>query len=549
MISMKKRSIYILLPTVICFILIAGCTKLKDKSYTDIVAEQFTPTSDDVAALLGTSYGSWRAVLNLGRTYWTVQEESGDAFVKACKANMSFCEDVHMFQHSHTWKTDEAAFADIWRTAFEGVTNCNRVLYQIASNEIPLEDDAKTKLTSELRALRASYYYVLCDVFGNVPIVDRYDVPAGFLPEQHTRKEVFNFMVKEITESLPNLSDERNTTTYGRFNNKWAAYALLAKIYLNAGVWAGAPEWDKCIAACDAIINSGLYELEPIQANCFKVHNENSIENIWMIPYGGTKYGFRSNVHIFALPAEAQQVYDLQVPGWGGLVAIPQFINTYDPEDKRLTGGAWLRGQLISSSGQMIYVSRGDSVGKPFNIVNTVPSITHSEDMHGYRVIKYEVQKGEHPGYMENDAPMARYAEILMMKAECLMRLGRPGAGALVTQVRMRNFDNPAKALVTDEQLLETSSYDYGLRDTYPGSPYYGTTHETEPIMYGRFLDELGWEFAGEAHRRTDMIRFGVYNTRSRLSFKATGQKYTDLGPIPLREMNTNSNLKQNPGY
>jgi starch-binding outer membrane protein, SusD/RagB family len=550
---MKKINICFLTLSLICTVLIVGsCTKLKDTSYTDIVAADFVPTSDDVAALVGTSYGSWRYVMWAGsRVYWTIQEESTDAFVKACKANQSFCEDIHTFMNHHTWNTEDAAYSDTWIGCYDGVNNCNRVLFQIETDQIPLDPDAKIKLVSEIKVLRASYYFVLCDLWGNVPILTTFDVPAGFLPEQSTRLEVYNFIVSEILAALPDLVDAKDQTTYGRFNNKGAAYALLAKTYLNAEVWSGTARWTDCIAACDAVISAGKYSLEPVQANCFKVQNENSVENIFAIPFGGVKdayYGYMHRLHLYTLPFEAGQTYNMIQGGWGGLVAIPQFISSFDPIDKRVTD-AWLQGPLKTSGGDQIYVGRGDSIGKPFILTNTLPSITHSEDGDGLRVIKYEVEMGENPSNMGNDVPLFRYADILMMKAESLMRLGQPGSGELVTQVRMRNFSDPAKATVTDEQLLGPSTYDYGKRDTYPGSPYYETTHETTPIQYGRFLDELGWEFCAEAHRRTDMIRFGIYNTRSWLSHQASNDNHTNLGPIPLSVLNTNPNLTQNPGY
>jgi hypothetical protein len=485
------------------------------------------------------------------RVYWSLQEETTDAFVKACKADQSFCEDVHRFLNHHEWNTEDEAWTDTWNYTYEGVTNSNRIIYQIESGQIPLDAADKTKLLSEMKVLRASYYFVLCDLWGNVPILTKYDIPEGFLPTQSTREEVYNFIVSEIIAALPDLVDAKDQTTYGRFNNKGAANALLAKTYLNAGVWLGTPKWTECIAACDAVIASGKYSLEPLQADCFLAQNQNSIENIYAIPFGGLSeayMGVRHRLHLYSFPFEAGFTFNMTQGGWGGLVAIPQFINTYDATDKRVTD-AWLQGPLKTSSGVQIYVGRGDSLGRPFIITNTLPSITHSEDGDGFRNMKYQVIMGENPSDMDNDVPLFRYADILMMKAECLMRLGQPGAGALVTQVRLRSFPDPAKATVTDAQLLGPSSYDYGKRDTYPGSQYFGTTHETDPIQYGRFLDELGWEFVAEAHRRTDMIRFGIYNTRSWFSHQASNDNHTNIGPIPLSALNTNSNLKQNPGY
>jgi hypothetical protein len=546
---MKNRIKYITIWMVICSgFIIGACTDLEDASYTDIVASDFIPSDDDIGALLGTAYVDWRDVyMGGGRAYWTVQEETADALVRARKPYGFYDGGIHQLLHYHTWTSEDGAYGSVWTNAFGGVTTCNRLLFQIESGQIPLEGAVKEAVLSEIRVLRASFYYVLVDVFGNVPILTTYDVPAGFLPEQNTRQEVFDFIVSEITESIPSLRDDHNNETYGRFNNKWSAYALLAKVYLNAEVWSGTPRWEECIAACDAIINSNQgFALEPVQKNVFKEQNQNSTEQVWTIPYDEI-FGPGMPLNVITLPHQASQTYNLRATGWGGLVSIPQFIDSYNPDDKRLTDG-WLYGQVYSSSGEPLNVNTGTMAGQPMVIVNELPGIDYSEEVHSYRILKYEVPVGSDPINMSNDVPMVRYADILMMKAESLMRLGQPGAGALVTEVRLRNFpDNPALAAVSDAELTATSSYDYGLRDYILGE-----THETDPIQYGRFLDELGWEFAAEAHRRQDMVRFGVFNRKSRLSYQAFpdgSHDYRDIGPIPLTELNTNPNLHQNPGY
>ena len=67
-------------------------------------------------------------------------------------------------------------------------------------------------------------------------------------------------------------------------------------------------------------------------------------------------------------------------------------------------------------------------------------------------------------------------------------------------------------------------------------------------IQYGRMLDELGWEFTAEGHRRQDMIRFDAFTKKSWLSHTPNGA-YRSLMPIPQNALNTNGNIKQNPGY
>jgi starch-binding outer membrane protein, SusD/RagB family len=563
--TMKKLIINILILGTFCIVIpMSSCTKLKDKSYTDIIAKDFVPTNEDVGALVGSAYGSWRNVFGGERTFWAAQEYTSDEFCIPRKPYGWYDGGIHQRLHLHDWTSEDECWGAVWTYAYEGVTNCNRLLFQIESGQIPLEEGEEHDATvGEIRVLRASFYYILCDAFGNVPIITKYDVPEGYLPEQNTRLEVYNFIVKEITESLPALSEDHSIDTYGRFNNKWSTLALLAKIYLNAEVYTapkteagepatpGTPKWQECLDICDQIINSNKgFELEPVQRNCFKEQNQNSNELIWTVPFDEI-FGPYQPLNVIALPQQSSQTFNLRSTGWGGLTSIPQFISTFDTTDKRVTDG-WIRGQIYSSTGEALTVSSGTLTGEPMIVVNFIPGIDSSEEIHSFRPMKYEVPMGSDPINMSNDSPIVRYADILMMKAECLMRLGLSGAGELVTQVRMRNFVNdPSKAVVTDEQLLGNSSYDYGLRDITHGQ-YRGTTHETDPIMYGRFLDELGWEFCGEGHRRQDMIRFGIFNRKSYLSFKAhpAGDwDYRNIGPIPLNVLNTNPNITQNPGY
>ena len=113
-----------------------------------------------------------------------------------------------------------------------GITTCcNRVLHQF--EEAGLELDEQT--LAEVRAVRAFYYYYLLSLFGNVPIMETYDVPKDYMPTTRDRKEVYDFVVRELRESMDKLPEEQR---YSRFN-KWAAKHLLAKVYLNAESWLG----------------------------------------------------------------------------------------------------------------------------------------------------------------------------------------------------------------------------------------------------------------------------------------------------------------------
>lgn len=541
---MKKQFLSIRVLSCLAAVGITGlsCTDLADENFSQLVSSQFTPTSQDLVSLVGPAYGNWRTLMMSGNNYYRTNEISADQMVFPARPNGWVDGGIYRRMHEHSWTTTESNVTSCWNSAFGGITNCNRVIYQIESGEIPVTS-GKEETLAELRVLRASYYYTLCDLYGNVPIVTKFNVEKGFLPEQSTRKQVYDFIIKEITESMPRLSENVDNSTYGRFNSRWAAQALLAKMYINAVVFTGQPEWQKCIDACEIIIKSGKFSLEANQKDIFKTENQNSKETVFAIPYD-EKFAAGLNLVMETLQPANQRTYNVQSACWGGSCAIPQFIDTYDKEDSRLKD-TWIQGQQFASTGEPLVGSFRAFNGKPLVFINSLPRIDSSEEIHGFRLGKFEFKQGVRTD-MSNDVPLFRYTDVLMMKAECLLRLGKADeAAAIVSQVRQRSFKNtPAKAAVTGADLMKGSTYKYGIaRNDVVANPEGGAD-----IMYGRFLDELGWEFAMEGRRRQDMIRFGIYTKKSWLSHKPNGD-HRNLLPIPQPELNKNSNLKQNPGY
>ncbi|PQA60310.1 RagB/SusD family nutrient uptake outer membrane protein [Siphonobacter curvatus] len=541
---MKKIFIPKLLASLFVIGTLPGCTDLKDEAYTTIIASKFNPTQNDIAAITGAAYSNWRFVMLDWDGYWRAQELSADQEVIPGRPNGWVDGGVYRRIHEHKWTSEEGIVRNTWTRTYAGITNCNRIIYQIESNLIPV-GESKNAVLAELKVLRASYYYILLDMFGNVPLVTQFDLPEGFLPKQSTRKEIYDFVVKEIESNIALLSTKNDVSTYGKFN-QWAAYTLLAKVYLNAEVYAGTPQWQKAADAADKVIASGLFTLESNQKNVFLTENQNSKEIVWAFPLD-EKYTNNWNafdLHMQSLSPENQATYNLRSAPWGGMSAIPQFISSFDKDDVRMKQN-WIQGPQYSSSGVPLICTMGAFKDKPLNYINEVPSIAGAESVHGYRLGKFEIKLGAEV-QLSNDFPIFRYADVLFIKAESLLRLGRADeAATLVTQVRKRAFpSNPDKAVVTGAQLRGGSTYAYGRRDTAQSTQEGG-----DDITYGRFLDELGWEFDQEGRRRQDLIRFGVFAKKSWLSHSATNDLRKNLFPIPVVEMNKNSNLQQNPGY
>jgi hypothetical protein len=389
--------------------------------------------------------------------------------------------------------------------------------------------------------MRAYYYWLICDNFGDAPLVT---AKTSDLPEKTPRQEIYNFIVSELTEVIPKLNEEQGGNMYGRMN-KWAGKALLANVYLNAEIYTGQAHWQDCITQCDDIINSGKCALSSVYKDLFRAQGvEDSPEILFTVPYDMNLAG-GNNFHMFSWHGELKKKFETEASPWGDGAAkgVSQFVDTYDTDDSRLED-TWLMGPQFEADGVTPLLGVYDKKDDPLVFSKDLPSGNYTNEGEGYRMNKYEVEKGT-SGNSSTDVPLFRYAQVLLMKAECLLRLGQPGAGALVTQVRQRAFkDNPSSATVTDEQLKENSSYKYGYVENYvivdPG--------DQSPVQFGRMYDELGWEFAWESFRRRDAIRFGVYTKKSWLSHKPQGD-YRAVFPIPETVLTSNPKLVQNPSY
>lgn len=532
-----------------------ACTDLTETPYEEITEANFNPTAADVPNLIGPVYTPQRSIW-MGWYGWIDwQEETGDALVTPVRPNGWDDGGIYFANHQHRWSPSSPGMPNsLWGNAFSGINAANRVLYWIDEGILPMPAALADSVTAELKAMRAFYYYLLMDNFGRVPITT--DFTSTELPEQVSREAMFKFIEDEITAAMPRLStvSTPNGPMYGRMN-QWAAKALLVRMYLNSEVYLGRPQYDKVLQLTQEIIASNRFRLEATYRAPFARTNHTSPEIIFGVPYDAV-YGTGSSFHMKTLKPALQFVFNMAQP-WGGSAATPQWIDTYDAQDTRMNGVPGDNGR----GGTYLTGPHFDTQGRGYDFVKHVPHMRDTgcpgqrlQFHHGYPVWKYEIYAGM-TGSSDVDYPIFRYAEILLSRAEALLRTGDAnGAAALVSQVRQRAFasTNPAKATVTGAELMQGSRYNYGWYDcdgtvkTGPGGT--PVTNGGADIQYGRFLDELGWEFAAEGHRRQQLIRFGVFTTKTWMNHTPNGA-FRTVFAIPQSRLNTNPKLTQNPGY
>lgn len=525
----------------LCSLSLLSCSNdLDEKVYSSITEQSYNYSTKDFAPAVASVYSYLRNFADHWG-YFTAQEVTADAIVMPPNASGWDDGGVYRRMHYQTWNSEQDHVNNIWSTFYQGALLCNKVIEQIEGEVIPAESESiRQQGLAEVKAMRAFYYWQICDNFGDAPLVTTSTMD---LPSKASRKEIFDFVEKELKEAIPQLTEDVRGNMYGRMN-KWAAKTLLANLYLNAQVYTGEPRWADCIAQCDEIINSGKFSLTPNYRDNFLSNGpENSPEIIFTIPYDKLLASTNA-IHMFSWHAALKDKFDLEATPWGcgSAMGVTQFINTYDERDSRLAD-SWLMGPQMKSDGSPC-ICTYDKAGEPLVYTKEIPSGNFTSESEGYRMNKYEVlPQGQWTS--DTDIPFYRYAEVLLMKAECLLRTNQPGAGALVTQVRQRAFkENPELATVTDAQLAGNTCYEYGYVENYK----IVDKGDASPVQYGRMYDELGWEFAWEMHRRRDAIRFGIYTKKSWLSHKPEGD-YRSVFPIPEKVLTSNPNLEQNPNY
>lgn len=514
---MKKLNIILLL--ISTFAISNSCTNLEEKLYSTLLADDY--------------YSSEMAFIGaVGKVYMSPQDKEMDPWglfgIQEMTCNSAITPvrnygglnngGIFVEAYLHKFRPQSAIILNAWKNLNATISLCNQVLTELDSSDV--EFAKKPVFISELKLMRAHQYCWMIDFWGNIPFtLSTTDVG---LPPRKTRTEIFPLLIEEIKQNAPLVERTPTKLNYGRIT-QGMAYTLLAKMYLNSQEWTGVPRWDECISACDSVILSNNYSLESNYFKNFLILNESSKENIFILPLD-RKNGWGWQIHQFALhPNQARLAYNITAPIWDATACTEEFYNLYDPKDSRIN--SWNTGPQ-SYSGQPILTSTGAQLNytKATTITN-FNTLTGAKEGEGPRCFKWEFTKDLKIKLetMDNDWVYFRYAEVLLMKAEALMRknggTATQQAVDLVNQVRTRAFGN--------------TSGNYTIAS----------------LTLDELCNELGREFVYELHRRTDLIRFGKYGNAWFAKSADPADGYRKLLPIPTTAMSTNPNLIQNPGY
>ena len=489
-------------------LLLFSCTDVEENVYDKYAASEFYASPEGSDAALASVYaqipGNWGGVGYAGADngWYDLNTMSTDEQVIPHRNTGDWQLDFARL-YLRDWLPSDFINSNTWNWLYRSVFLSNLAIEQLESA------NAEPSKIAEAKVLRAFFYYLLMDDYGNIPFFTENNLPVDQIP-QVSRSEVFEFVLNELNNNIENLTPVKGGDYYGRFN-KWAGYALLAKVYLNAEVYTGTPMWEECIEAIDNLSEGGFtlhsaaedathplgnkyYELFgdvlPADETILAIYTTVDIagRNIFTIrSFGGT---------------DGNLIFGVNT--WNGTVVPQSYVEKFDDSDIRkiqFRYGSDPNGP--QPAGFINYSLEIDNLDNPGADRNA-----------GARNMKFWPAGALNGGGASNDFPVFRYADFLLMKAECLVRTGNAAdAKPLVDQVRERAGLNALAAAPT-------------LEDIY---------------------HERSLELNFEGHRRQDMIRFGTFTEAHGLA-PAVSDHFR-LFPIPTSALNANPNLTQNPGW
>ena len=453
---------------------------------------------------------------NYLRLYWSMQELTTD------EALIGWNDGTIKDLHAQTWTSGNEFIRTMYSRVMYQVALTNEFLRQTSDDKLDARG-ADASLRSEIqqfraeaRFMRALTYWHALDLFGNVPFVTEEDPIGAFLPEQTNRADLFNYIESELL-AIENDIVAARQNEYGRADQA-AVWMLLSKLYLNAEVYTGTARYADVITYTSKVIGAGYSIPTNPYYHLFLADNDSNgtqSEVIFPITFDGLRtqsFGGMTFI-IHAAVGGSMNPADYGINGgWAGLRTTSTLVEQFP-------------GEANSPDGRALFYTDGQT-----KEINNTSTFTQGYAVEKFRNVDVNGVAGSDPtgDFPDTDFPMFRLADAYLMYAEAVVRGGGGSAANAVTyinQLRARAYGNAT-----------------------------GNINQAD-LTLDFILSERSRELYWEAHRRTDLIRFGQFSDQGIWPWKrnvpqgATTEAFRDLMPLPSTDLGINTNLEQNPGY
>lgn len=462
--------------------LLSSCSGFLDKQpIATLDAGSYFKDEADAVQALNAAYQPLPFSNKNNNFYWAFAEITSDEAITGGDGSRPGLNELEAF--TYTPRTEE--FNDFWKLQYSGITQCNVVLDNLPN--ITVEAAQRDQITGQALFLRAYYYFLLTQVFGDVPLFTAVAAPDQLKIPRSRKSEVFAQIIADCDRAATLLPNSYPAAETGRAT-KGAALALAAKTSLYD------KNWSKVIEYTGKVKALGIYALMADYQDNFRKATQNNTESVWEIQHANLELEVGNSLN--------QWWASKKFEGYGFAELTQAYVDVFEQDDPR-------RKFTLAMNNE-------DYFGLVYK-----PSYSSTK----YSVRKYLQAKADVTQKADGDINYTaiRYAEVLLWEAEALVELDRGSeAQQPLEQVRARaraQAATPATALpaitATDQQVL---------RDA--------VRHERQV--------ELGFEM----HRFFDLVRWGVGGV---LPGFQVGKH--ELFPLPQTELDLNPTLVQNAGY
>lgn len=511
------------LKTIAFIILMAGagtlvsCKKFLDEDpQTALTQEQVYSKLANIEPLLSGLYTSWRNA-HKDRGGFMFQLGDDEAQQGAYQV-MTDPDQAGLDKYNGYLAPRNNALTQQWDLRWPIVVSAAQAIYALELNK---EDETKRKLLlGEASFIRAAVMFELTQYWGEIPINDAARIAELGMGRQPLT-EVYKYIVNDLTVASQNLpetqSDKRRVT-------KYAALALLGKVYMLAPSESTYQDYQKAADSFQQVISSGKYSLVANFADLFDPVHANSPESIYEFQFNNT-YPDNNQIQ-WQMGSRALAAIDGYCYFGGYDLMVP---TSYCYKDAA-NGGVWEPGDTRKDA----------SIRYDFTYKGAQPQLLSG---FGGDELDPHVKKFEDPRiqgvtsfwYSGKNVFYIRYADVLLSYAQCLNELGRTSEAVNIVndQVRKRAFGG-----------------------TLPESLHWSSGMSKDEFST-KILDERMRELCFEGWRRMDLIHSGKFveliKARNKWAKESgTIQEFHKRYPIPLNEIVENDDISesdQNPGY
>lgn len=491
--------------SILFVVALSGCEGLLTESPQSFIAPDdfFTTEAQCIQATNGV-YSSLPAMFG-EQDIWAVTSAGTDLFLYNGGGAV-----IRSYQDYNFSASASAHSSNIWNRSYSAIKDANMVIGKISRS--PIDEEIKQRLLGEAKYLRALWYFILSNTFGNVPMwLDELDVDQVSAMGRTPLTEIRTQLIKDLTEAAAALPWEYGTSDLGRVT-KGAALGLLAKVYLFNEEWQNAAETAKLI------IDEGPYELLPYNRVFSEFNdNKNNKESIFEIQFSRnaeTGQNFHVNAYytvFFPVRDGTGSTYSgvnfgtTDLESYPGYYPSNKLIDLYEPGDTRFA-----------------HVIAYGYDGQEFTSFPRHPAdLTKKFPWFGAKFWDLTALRRA----SDKNLYFMRFAEVILIYAEALNELNQ-----------------------TFESIEQLNKIRIRV-----GLDGLGGMSQTGVRQY--IMDERARELVGEFQRRWDLARWGtlVDAVKAGAGDNAEGarniQPYHQYFPIPHDEIVKNPNLTQNEGY